>query len=382
MSVRHRVVAFLLAGVIAVAAAAALASCGGGGEKKIDLLATGEYQFSVSGTLDLEFQAESASAVPIGALQTHTADVSGDVTLKMGDDGSFSLEQWGISGKVEVNGDTVNITATDSPKEPSTGKTDKDGTKTDTYWQAETQNQTTYVGYNADTIGMSGSDPLGPGTTSFTQETGSGTNIPFMDDAGETYLNLRHARLTFNRTGGAQTPQATATPTPQPTTQPTTTPTPAAEAQKVRTEQQIKCQHTQPGVKSDLFDFVLAILVGAAPQSRENGQPPTLVLHIASPDGQVLTGPALAGQEVPLAGATVAASVQGPGVLDSQASGVTDANGQVTLRAGINKFGAYNITIDSVVGADGTVYGFDQNSVLSLTYEVGQVCELTPTPSP
>jgi len=143
MSVRHRVVAFLLAGVIAVAAAAALASCGGGGEKKIDLLATGEYQFSVSGTLDLEFQAESASAVPIGALQTHTADVSGDVTLKMGDDGSFSLEQWGISGKVEVNGDTVNITATDSPKEPSTGKTDKDGTEVDIYLEGTVTNQET-----------------------------------------------------------------------------------------------------------------------------------------------------------------------------------------------------------------------------------------------
>jgi len=164
MSVRRRLFAPLFACLIAAVAAAALASCGGDGEEKIDLLAPGEYRFSVSGTLEIEFLEESASAVPLGALQTHTADVSGDVTLKMGDDGSFSLEPWGISGKVEVNGDTVNITATGSPKNSSTGKTDKDGTQTDTYWRAETQNQRTYVGYNADTIRMSGSDPLGPGT--------------------------------------------------------------------------------------------------------------------------------------------------------------------------------------------------------------------------
>jgi len=85
------VLRYVFAVVLIVFAAAALVSCGGDG-KKADLLSPGEYKLSVSGTLEIEFLEESASISPIGALQTHTADVSGDVTLKMGDDGSFSLE--------------------------------------------------------------------------------------------------------------------------------------------------------------------------------------------------------------------------------------------------------------------------------------------------
>jgi len=381
------VVRYVSAVILIVIAAAALVSCGGDG-KKANLLAPGEYNLAVSGTLEIEFQDESASAAPIGALQTHTADISGDVTLKMDDDGSFTLEQWGISGKVDVNGDTVTVTATDSPKEPSTGKTDSSGTTTDTYWKADTANRQTYVGYNDTTIGMSSEDPLTPNTKSFSQQTGDNTNVPFKDDAGKTFLILRGARLNFNLPGG-QTPQATATPTPQPTTQPTPTPAPGSQTPQVRTEQEIKCQHTQPGVKSDLFDLILIYLKEAFPATPESGNynvpdsPPRVVMAVANGLAlSALPAPSVGANEEPLAGATVNVSVQGPGVLDDKVSGVTDASGQVSLRAGINKFGVYNMTIDSVVGADGTAYGFDQNSILSLTYEVGPVCELTPTPSP
>jgi hypothetical protein len=153
-------------------------------------------------------------------------------------------------------------------------------------------------------------------------------------------------------------------------------------------EQKIECQHTQPTVKSDLFDLILIYLKKSFPATPGGGylpsdDPPALALAIGEggvpPSGYA----ALGGDEEPLAGATVTASIQGPGVLgDDELSGVTDANGQVTLNSGINKFGAYNITVKRVVGADGTEYEFDQDSILSLTYEVGPVCELTPTPSP
>jgi len=389
MQIVRRLFALLPVAVLAAVAAGVFASCGGDGDKA-ELLATGEYDFSVSGSLELEFPAATTSALPMGATQTQDAEISGDVTLKMNDDGSFEFKGFGIEATVREDGGSADLNLGDSPREGSTGKTGKDGTEVDIYWQADLRNREQRSATNDDTIGGSSPDPLGPGTKDLEIEVDN-RPVPFADAAGKTIFTVNGGTIILTREAGPQAEPTTPAPQPTATATPTPTPasTPAPGAQQVRTEQAIKCQHTEPGVKSDLFDLILIYLKETFPATPESGNyvpsetPPPLVM--AAGEGAGLRagggGPAL-GQEVPLAGATVTVSVQGPGVLDNKVSGVTDASGQVTLRAGINKFGAYNMTIDSVVGADGTVYGFDQNSVLSRTYEVGPVCELTPTPSP
>src|SRR3990172_4904990 len=158
MSVFRYVFVFLLAAV----AAAAFASCGGDG-KKSGLLAAGEYQFTVSGTLELEFPAETASALPMGTRRAQDTDISGDVTLKMGDDGSFEFEGWGIKATVkEGDGGTADLDLKDGPEEPSTGVTGKDGTDVDIYWQANLTNREERSGTNDSTIGGSSPDIPGP----------------------------------------------------------------------------------------------------------------------------------------------------------------------------------------------------------------------------
>ena len=75
-----------------------------------------------------------------------------------------------------------------------------------------------------------------------------------------------------------------------------------------------------------------------------------------------------------LAGATVNVSAKGPGVLEPQASGVTDDFGVVLVGVPIDQFGTYEITIDGITDSEGTALEFAQGSETSATLEVGDVC--------
>jgi len=158
MPIVRRVFALLLGVVLAAVAAGVFTSCGGDGGEA-DLLAAGEYDFSVSGSLELEFPAATTSAPPMGAGQTQDTEISGDVTLKMNDDGSIEFKRFGIEATVHEDGGSADLNLSDSPTEGSTGKTGKDGTQADIYWQADLKNREERSATNGDTIGGSSPDP-------------------------------------------------------------------------------------------------------------------------------------------------------------------------------------------------------------------------------
>lgn len=363
-----------------------LAACGGGGDEA-ELLAGGDYAARVSGTMEIELADETASAGLAGQARGGTSQVSGDVTLKMGDDGSFSLEEWGISGTVQVAGVTVIITASDSPNERSTGKSTLDGSTADVYWQVTASNSTTQTGSNDDTIGMSG-DPLLSGATAATLRSEEGKAVAFLDEAGGAIVRTSLVELTLElgpAGGGGETPEATqepteepaATPTEQPTEEPQKTPTEPAEVSTARLEQQAGCGHTQPGVQSDLLDLIIAYLESGAELNGRPGGPPRLVLALAlEGSGDAVARSLGAGQ--PLEGVTIFAKATGPGVLVPEQSAVTDDEGAARLRFAINRFGDYTITVGAVIAPDSTYYGFSSDSELVATFTVGETCELPP----
>lgn len=134
-----------------------------------------------------------------------------------------------------------------------------------------------------------------------------------------------------------ETPEATPTEETQPT------PTEAPAAQTVRLTQSLGCNHLDG--TSVLLAIIRAFLRG--------------------------------GGEIPLEGATIQATASGPGVNPDEAtqSGVTDANGEVLLSFGINLFGTYTTTVDSIAGPDPTPLQIDPSSDIMATSEVGAVCE-------
>jgi len=378
------VLRYALPCLLVVIAAAALASCGDDG-KKSEFLAAGEYEFTVSGTLELEFPAETTSALPIGARQTQDTDISGNVKLKMNDDGSFEFEGWGIKATVkEGSGATADLDLHDSPKEPSTGKTDKDGTEVDIYLEGTVTNQETRSGTNDATISGSSPDPLAPDIDNIEIDIDN-PPIPFADQNGNLLFIVNGGKLILARDlEGGQTPQVQpTTPAPQPTTPAPQPTTPSPQVETVRVEQDPGCQHpATPEPTSDLFDLILIYLKKNFPATPQPGNyripdsPPRLV--IAVPSGPGLSGlgaPALGGDEEPLAGVKVFGTISGPGILDPNISGTTDENGQLRVEAGINKYGDYTFVIGTVQAPDGKLYAFDPASETSVKFTVGPTCE-------
>jgi len=367
MSVYRFVFVFLLAAV----AVATFASCGGDG-KKSGLLPEGEYPATVSGSIEFSLPEESASAVAFG-LQTQTAQVSGSATLKMGEGGSFSIEEWGISGTIQTDGDTVNITATDHPKEKSTGKTGKDGTEADIYWQADVTNAETRTGTNTDPIAMSG-DPL-PNTPTTARLEMTNAPVDMANAAGNPVLTIGGWTMDItydpdvvsvpdgdggggdgDGDGDGDEPSVL----------------------QALVEELVGCQHLAPG-NSVLQKLMLLFLI-AAPQSRHDDPDDPVLLVLLTDDG-VAPGfaglPALAKE--PLVGATVtvtARAVSGQGLLPGEESerAVTNAQGEARAEFSIDKFGEYELTVVEVAAADGTRYQFHPDSNLSETFEVGQTC--------
>jgi len=186
-----------------------------------------------------------------------------------------------------------------------------------------------------------------------------------MDDAGETFLRLRHAQLTFNRTGsGGQTPTA------QPTT-PVPTGVPFALVQE-----SVGCAHIGPG--DSRIRKLISVFSVPAPQSRQRGPAAGPSLLVLVTDDGVAPGtdslPALLKE--PVVGATVTTTASGPGLLpgDESERAVTNAQGEARAEFRINKFGFYDLAVTEVAAADGTRYQFDPASNLSETFEVTETC--------
>ena len=345
---------FLLVAV----ATTALASCGDG--KKSGLLAAGEYQFTVSGTLELEFPAETTSALPIGARQSQDTDISGDVKLKMNDDGSFEFEGWGIKATVkEDGGGTANLNLGDSTKEQSTGKTDKDGTDVDIYLEGTLTNQETRTGTNDSTIGASSPDVLGPNTTDIEINVDN-PPIPFADAAGKTLFIINGGTIILNREQAGGGGDGDGVPF-------------------VLVQETIGCFHFGPG-DSRVRKLVTVFFV-PAPQNRHQGPfgDPSLLVLVGDAGVAPGFGGLLPLAKEPVVGATVtvtARAISGQGLLPGEESerAVTNAKGEARTEHGINKFGEYELTVVEVAGTDGARYQFDPASNLSETFEVTETC--------
>ncbi len=173
---------------------------------------------------------------------------------------------------------------------------------------------------------------------------------------------------------------ATDEPTEEPTEEPEDTGTPAPTATTgvptVETTQELGCEHTQPGVQSDLLDLIFAFLVAVEELSDTDPGAGEMVLQVVSADGRVLAGPADSPGllKEPLAGAKVTATAAGPGVLEADQSATTGDDGSARIRFPINQFGTYMVTVGSVQAADGTLYAFRPGSVHTADYTVQATC--------
>jgi len=210
-------------------------------------------------------------------------------------------------------------------------------------------------------------------------ESADGQEVPLVavNDATLRLGSIVDALHIPNPEGGDE---PTEEPTDEPTDEPedTAAPTsPGGGAPTAEVQQQVGCEHTQPGVQSDIVDLIFAYLIEGPASSTTEGRE-TYVLQLVSGDGTVLYGPSSKQEGEPLEGATVSAMLYGAGALQPKQSGETDAEGAARLRFPINKFGSYEVIVESVTGADGTVYEFSPDSLLSGRYTVGEVCEQPP----
>ena len=112
--------------------------------------------------------------------------------------------------------------------------------------------------------------------------------------------------------------------------------------------QTIGCEHTQPGVQSEL---------------QKKG-------HITDRNGSPVAGAAI----VETATGPALVNDVGQSVTEFAVSAVTDANGEFTLIWPIRKFGAYSVTVTDLHLPGGIPAAIDDASVTTLKYAVGQTC--------
>ena len=105
-----------------------LAACGGDGDEAFELPPPGEYSFEVTGTMEVQFLEEAVSAGPVTLQETETGEVSGGITIDLGEDGSFTIKD--KEGVNLVVGDLEGgpITFTQNEDKPSTGNVGPNGT--------------------------------------------------------------------------------------------------------------------------------------------------------------------------------------------------------------------------------------------------------------
>lgn len=124
-------------------------------------------------------------------------------------------------------------------------------------------------------------------------------------------------------------------------------PTVATSTREVHVVQTLGCEHTQPGVRSEL---------------RKKGR-------ITDRSGG------------PVKGVRITETATGPGLEDRDGPasevdgfGVTDANGEFTITWTIKKFGPYGVKVTDVTLPDGTPAALDETSTTTVSYTVDRVC--------
>lgn len=171
------------------------------------------------------------------------------------------------------------------------------------------------------------------------------------------------------------------TPTPEPEATDTATPEPGAEETPgappiISLIARLGCEHTQPGVRTELMVLITSRIVPGADDREGLRQYAPAPLVSSRPGGAPARLPRLGAGE-PLVGAAVTARADGPGVIEGEAnqSEFTDAEGNARLSFGINAFGEYTVEVVNVIDEDGNVLEVSPDSDTSFDFEVGATCE-------
>jgi len=111
-----------------------LTACGGdgdGGDGAFELPPPGEYSFEVTGTMEVLFLEDAVSAAPLAIGVPQVGNVSGDLTIQLGEDGKFTItDREGVNlvvGELEAGP----ITFTQNEDRQSTGTISGDGVEID-----------------------------------------------------------------------------------------------------------------------------------------------------------------------------------------------------------------------------------------------------------
>ena len=101
-----------------------LAACGGdgdGGDGAFELPPPGEYSFEVTGTMEVQFFEEAVSAAPLALGVPQVGNVSGGLTIQLGEDGKFTIKDREGVDLVVGDLEAGPITFTQNEEKQSTG---------------------------------------------------------------------------------------------------------------------------------------------------------------------------------------------------------------------------------------------------------------------
>lgn len=260
----------------------AFAAVACGGDDGSGLPAAGEQRFTVTGTMEVRFLQEGVSADPIALQETETGEVSGSLTAVFNDDGSFSIPELGLTAVFDS--DVVTISQAD---EPSTGNVTEDGTTLSLNvgvalnFGEPAFSETPIELESDDKLGV---DPM-PGFSLEDTDPGFAfatfvfienliIHIRNVEDvaAAQTALAAQTESAVSQATANAQeTQEAEETmPPPEPTSPPAATATPPSSSGATL---DISCEHTNPGVFSELIVRVSGLSPGQTISGVVSGPP-------------------------------------------------------------------------------------------------------------
>jgi len=118
---------FALVSLVVLAACDGNGGDGDGRGETFELPSPGEYSFEVTGTIEVQFLEEAVSAGPVTLQETETGEVSGRLTIQLGEDGKFTIKDKDGVDLVVGNLEGGPITFTQNEDKPSTGTISSDG---------------------------------------------------------------------------------------------------------------------------------------------------------------------------------------------------------------------------------------------------------------